>query len=262
MKIKRGVKQVSFLSSLSLSSFERELTSLFLFPSLHPAQTFSRFESLDPNSEPDVRFDLFTTKFLPAILKSAVMSKNTIIVVPSYFDFVRVQGWMRKQSGMSFAAISEWVSFSLRRVSLCLLSFFKPLADFASRRSSSLVFRYSSNQEISRARTSFFKGSKSLLLITERFHFYRRYRLRGAKTFVFYQLPDHSVFYPELVSFAFLPSKEKDAEGKEAVEVDEGEVSTRVLFSKWDWMKLERVVGSEDAAKMVAPGAESVFTFI
>ncbi|KAL7410812.1 hypothetical protein BDY24DRAFT_343646 [Mrakia frigida] len=188
-------------------------------------QTFSRFESLDPNSEPDVRFDLFTTKFLPAILKSAVMSSNTIIVVPSYFDFVRVQGWMRKQSGMSFAAISE----------------------------------YSSNQEISRARTSFFKGSKSLLLITERFHFYRRYRLRGAKTFVFYQLPDHSVFYPELVSFAFLPSK--DGEGEE-VEVDEGEVSTRVLFSKWDWMKLERVVGSEDGAKMVAPGAESVFTFI
>ena len=59
-----------------------------------------------------------------------------------------------------------------------------------------------------------------------------------------------------------MPSKEKDAEGEEAVEVDEGEVSTRVLFSKWDWMKLERVVGSEDAANMVAPGVESVFTFI
>lgn len=121
--------------------------------------------------------------------------------------------------------------------------------------------RYSSNQEISRARTSFFKGSKSLLLITERFHFYRRYRLRGAKTFVFYQLPDHSVFYPELISFAFLPSKDAEATDEE-IEVDEGEVSTRVLFSKWDWMKLERVVGTEDAEKMVQKGAESVFTFI
>jgi U3 small nucleolar RNA-associated protein 25 len=138
------------------------------------------------------------------------------------------------------------------------------------------ILRYSSNQEISRARTSFFKGSKSLLLITERFHFYRRYRLRGAKTYVFYQLPDHAVFYPELVSFAFLAKggrpgagagggggggeEEMDVGGE--VEVDEGEVSTRVMFSKWDWMKLERVVGTEDARKMVAVGAESVFTFV
>lgn len=46
------------------------------------------------------------------------------------------------------------------------------------------------------------------------------------------------------------------------VEVDEGEVSTRVMFSRWDWMKLERVVGTEDARKMVSVGAESVFTFV
>lgn len=129
-----------------------------------------------------------------------------------------------------------------------------------------MIPRYSSNQEISRARTSFFKGSKSLLLITERFHFYRRYRLRGAKTIVFYQLPDHSVFYPELVSFSFLPRKSGAGGGgedeEEEVMVDEGEVSTRVLFSKWDWMRLERVVGTEDAGKMVVPGSESVFTFV
>jgi U3 small nucleolar RNA-associated protein 25 len=71
------------------------------------AKVFTRFEALDPNAEPDIRFEQFTTKFLPSILKSAVMSSNTIVVVPSYFDFVRVQSWMRKQSGLSFAAISE-----------------------------------------------------------------------------------------------------------------------------------------------------------
>lgn len=128
-----------------------------------------------------------------------------------------------------------------------------------------LLHRYSSNQEISRARTSFFKGSKKLLLITERFHFYRRYRLRGAKTFVFYQLPDHSVFYPELVSFAFLQGAKAGAaqeEDDDDVDIDEGEVSTRVLFSKWDVMRLQRVVGTDDAARMVQPGSESVYTFI
>lgn len=76
-------------------------------------QTFTRFEALDYNAEPDLRFDTFTKKLMPTILKSAVMSSNTIIVVPSYFDFVRVQSWMRKQSGMSFAAISECAPHSI-----------------------------------------------------------------------------------------------------------------------------------------------------
>ena len=38
-----------------------------------------------------------------------------------------------------------------------------------------LCRRYSSNQDISRARQSFFTGKRSFLLISERFHFYRRY---------------------------------------------------------------------------------------
>lgn len=69
---------------------------------------------------------------------------NTIVVIPSYFDFVRVVNYLRKAELVTFAAISE----------------------------------YSSNQEISRARTSFFKGKKAFLLVTERFHFYRR-RVHG-----------------------------------------------------------------------------------
>jgi len=35
--------------------------------------------------------------------------------------------------------------------------------------------RYSSNQDISRARQAFFAGNKSFLLVSERFHFFRRY---------------------------------------------------------------------------------------
>ena len=43
-----------------------------------------------------------------------------------------------------------------------------------------LDIRYSSNQDISRARLAFFKGEKSFLLVSERFHFYKRY----ARTFI------------------------------------------------------------------------------
>ena len=40
-----------------------------------------------------------------------------------------------------------------------------------------LCRRYSSNPDISRARQSFFTGKRSFLLISERFHFYRRYNV-------------------------------------------------------------------------------------
>jgi U3 small nucleolar RNA-associated protein 25 len=95
-------------------------------------------------------------------------------------------------------------------------------------------------------------------VVTERFHFYRRYKIRGAKTLVFYSLPDHAAFYAEHLQTPFLPSK--SAEGTE-VDVDEAEVSSRVLFSKYDMIKLERVVGSENARRMVGTD-EGRFEFI
>jgi U3 small nucleolar RNA-associated protein 25 len=86
-------------------------------------------------------------------------------------------------------------------------------------------------------------------LITERFHFYRRYKIRGAKTIVFYSLPEHAQFYSEFLQTPFLPSKGKD--GVE-LDVDEDEVSTRVMVSKFDLLRLERVVGSGNARRILA----------
>ena len=42
-----------------------------------------------------------------------------------------------------------------------------------------MFHRYSTNQDISRARQAFFSGRKSFLLISERFHFFRRCVLSG-----------------------------------------------------------------------------------
>lgn len=161
---------------------------------------------------------------IPALLRAAISRQNTLIVIPSYFDFVRVTNYLRKADKMSFAAISE----------------------------------YSSNAEISRARTLFFKGKKAFLIVTERFHFYRRYKIRGAKTIVFYSLPDHAQFYSELMGTPFLTSKNKL---EDEVDVDEAEVSSRVLFSRFDALKLERVVGSENTRRLLKSG-ESRFEFI
>lgn len=88
--------------------------------------------------------------------------------------------------------------------------------------------------------------------------FGHRYRLRGAKTIVFYSLPDHAAFYPELMAGPFIPS----ATGKQTADIDEADVSSRVAFSKFDWLKLERIVGTEAARRMVSDRDETKFTFV
>ncbi|WVW85517.1 hypothetical protein I302_107555 [Kwoniella bestiolae CBS 10118] len=172
--------------------------------------------------EVDTRLEWFTKKTIPALLRSAISRQNTLIIVPSYFDFVRLNNYLRKNDVVTYAAISE----------------------------------YSSNSEISKARTLFFKGKKSFLIVTERLHFYRRYKIRGAKTLVFYSLPDHAQFYSEFMGTPFMGSK-----GQGEVEVDEAEVSSRVLFSRFDALKLERVVGSGNARRLLTSG-EGRFEFV
>lgn len=157
---------------------------------------------------------------IPALQRSAISRQNTLIVVPSYFDFVRLTDHLRKDDSISFTSISE----------------------------------YSSNSEISRARTLFFKGKKSYLFVTERFHFYRRYKLRGARTLVFYALPDHAQFYAEFMQTPFLPSRSGGVEVES--EVDAEDVSSRVLVSRFDALKLERVIGSKDARQILSRGDE------
>ncbi|WVR09518.1 hypothetical protein IAU60_006586 [Kwoniella sp. DSM 27419] len=174
--------------------------------------------------EVDARLEWFTKKTIPALLRSAVSRQNTLIIVPSYFDFVRVVNHLRKSDKVSYAAISE----------------------------------YSSNSEISRARTLFFKGKKAFLVVTERLHFYRRYKIRGAKTVVFYSLPDHAQFYSEFMATPFMASKGK---GEDEVEVDEAEVSGRALFSRFDALRLERVVGTANARRLLTSG-EGRFEFV
>lgn len=83
------------------------------------------------------RFQFFVDKVLPQY-RDSVMS-HTLIYIPSYFDYVRLRNYMKKEE-MNFASICE----------------------------------YSSKSEVSRARYFFQKGDKQFLLFTERFHFYKR----------------------------------------------------------------------------------------
>ncbi|KAF8199770.1 digestive organ expansion factor [Mycena galopus ATCC 62051] len=169
-------------------------------------QNLTHFDCSNPKDEADKRFNYFTTQLLPLVLKSAVQSSNTAIFIPSSFDFIRVQNYFKKQSGVTFAVLSE----------------------------------YSSNQEVSRARQAFFNGKKAFILISERFHFYKRYKIRGIRNLIFYGPPDNPQFYTELLSCPFLD------DGVEAVDV-----TCRVLYSKYDWFRLERIAGTEAAVELI-----------
>jgi U3 small nucleolar RNA-associated protein 25 len=61
------------------------------------------------------------------------------------------------------------------------------------------------------------------------------------RNIVFYGLPDHAEFYKEMVTLPFLD---------EGVEPEE--VTVRVLWSKLDAMRLERIVGTKEAGTMCA----------
>ncbi|KAJ1029973.1 hypothetical protein NDA16_000886 [Ustilago loliicola] len=202
-------------------------------------QVFTRFEAANPHAEPDLRFQHFTTKTLAQLSKSAVSSSHTLILVPSYFDFVRLDDFLRahnekrkpgETANLSYTSISE----------------------------------YSTPKDIRRAREAFFSGKKRFLLLTERAHFYRRFKLRGVKTVVFYQLPQNARFFSEVLEFPFITkgdlARGKD-EGEEEEEVDANEVSAYVVYSRYDLIQLEKVVGTQQAKQMVV-GDKATWKFV
>ncbi|KAJ3037674.1 rRNA-binding ribosome biosynthesis protein utp25 [Rhizophlyctis rosea] len=141
-----------------------------------------------PSLAPDARFSFFTERIMPSIISKAgtVTQQGTLIFVSDYFDFVRVRNWIKAQVGGD--RDMEKVGF---------------------------LSEYTEGPDISRVRGAFFRKEIGLIVMTERFHFFRRYRLRGVKSVVFYDLPVFGGFYPEVVNMV-------DGGGKEGSVGDEG----------------------------------------
>ena len=111
------------------------------------------------------------------------------------------------------------------------------------------ISEYTPPQDLSRARSFFQSGKFPLILLTERAYFFRRFgRIRGVKRVVFYGLPEYADFYAEIVRWM-------DAEG------ENGEV--KVVVSRWDWWRVERIVGTERVGRICAAESEAgdVFEF-
>ena len=170
-----------------------------------PPQLFQRLPPATLADHSETRFKHFIATIIPTLRTGPNFQSGTLVYIPSYFDYIRVRNYLTDHD-YTFGSLCE----------------------------------YTSNRQISKMRTSFFKSETKLILYTERFHFFRRYVVRGVKNLVFYGLPSYPVFYNELV------------QGCDVL----GEV--KVIYSRFEALALERIVGSEKAEKMIN-GEKSCF---
>lgn len=166
----------------------------------------------DPSTVLDARFEHFKSVLWPRIRESA-KGGGQLIYIPSYFDYVRVRNFLR----------SEQASF----VGLC---------------------EYTDRKDMSRARTYFADGRRRVLLYTERAQFYNRHRIRGIKDILFYQLPEHPQFYLELANWIEDSGTASNTKGSSFTL---GMATATAAFTKFDVLRLERIVGTERAALML-----------
>ena len=195
-------------------------------------QTFLRFEPPTPQNDSDVRFKFFTSTILPQLLRSTNKASNrgTLIYVPTYLDFVRLRN--------HFSTATEAISLAFGAVS-----------------------EYSPRGDVARARSHFTSGRQSVLLYSERAHHYFRYKLRGVRRLIFYGLPENPIFWSELID-ALSVNAQHDLEWAQSQKGRRGKGLVRALFSKWDVMKLERVVGTDRVARLVSDKEGDVFDFV
>ena len=237
------LEQMSIIDSTNYKLYQLALINKFE----RLKQIFMRFD-FDESSisnEPEKRFEFFKNVVLPQMNKSSY-KYGTLVYIPSYFDYLRVKKYLNDESSISFVAIDE----------------------------------YSSNSRLTRNRALFKNkaNTATLMLYTERLHFYKRFDLRGVRNVIFYQLPSDPDFYQQVLEFIANEKLRVDAEKsktkmttaedvEDSDEEDDQEddldlnlCTVRSIYSKLDAMRFGPIVGADNVARL-ARGANELTEF-
>ncbi|KIX98272.1 uncharacterized protein Z520_06352 [Fonsecaea multimorphosa CBS 102226] len=195
-------------------------------------QTFLRIPSPNPLTDSDARFKFFTTTILAPLVRDARHQRGILLFVPAYADFARLRNHLSTSSdatSLSFGSISE----------------------------------YTPVKEVMRARSHFLSGRHAVLLYSERAHHHFRYRIKGVRKILWYGVPENPIFWTEIIALLGLASTDKDGEHQRHAGGKGGTKGViRALFSKWDVLKLERIVGTERVGKLINDQGGDTFDFV
>ncbi len=181
-------------------------------------QIFNRFNCSSLALTSDERFKFFVSTILPKF-KDKLMSR-TMIYIQSYFDFVRLRNYFRKEE-INFTQVCE----------------------------------YTKDGKVAKARSLFFNGARDFMLYTERFHFFHRYRIKGIRHLIFYEMPTYPHFYSEILNFMHISMQGKKFVG------DYSSMSCTVIYNKYDALQLAAIVGNNKASQMLRSNT-SVHMFV
>lgn len=165
------------------------------------SQVFQKVPATSVATAADERFAFFTTTLLPQLLST--QKSGVLVYIPSYFDYLRVRSHLRGLD-INFCHVCE----------------------------------YTKRADVARDRADFARRTASVMLYTERVHYYHRSVIRGTEHVIFYGLPTFERFYVELLGF--VPSALQSS------------ASVVALYSPLDRLALERVVGTERSQRMLA----------
>jgi U3 small nucleolar RNA-associated protein 25 len=193
-------------------------------------QVFQRIPSNSFRTQGEDRLEYFEKHVLPQIQRT--QQKRTMIYIPSYFEYISLRNLLLRKE-IDFVSVTE----------------------------------YSRLTEVTRGRSRFLQGRKSILLYTGRAHFFYRHCIKGARHVLFMGLPEHFQFYSDIVNMIGMgidvPSQTEDDGMEILTNGGMQSNSSLALFTPYEAHALERICGKSNAERMLQRGTtKSTFLFM
>ncbi len=160
-------------------------------------------------------FHRFQSVALPNIAQDK-MKYFQDVIAPNYLN-------LSNGAGMLLLVSSEIEVFRVRDL--------LPIGEFDE------ISEHTKNSDIVRARARFISGETKILVYSLRAHHFRRMQIRGVRRVIFYSVPQNPIYYKEIISFLGLHSTSAATDSSMNTE-------SIGLFSTWDFMLMERIVGT------------------